>query len=453
MPSIGALGVPRLLARVALSCLLAAASLRLLAFMTRFGHESLQADFSAFYTAGLATREGLSPYRTYPDHDPPLWDGLDTHRTSRFLYPPLFASFMAPLTRVPYSVAKQAWMIASLIAIAVALLVLARALGGKMSTEAVLGLAVCVALFQPVLAHLERGQVDAFTLLAVSAGLAPLVAGDCDRFGSGVWLALGTALKPNVGGLLPFLLLRRRWRAASGWTLGGLGAALLTVALQGAPALRSYVAQELPRIAVEGEAHGPGGQLPPEVLARLRAGAAEDHTFREGRLYRIESLSFLANASLVRLLKRDFELRIGRSRLSLLLLAALVVVMAAWQLRHPGALRGGSLRELAYWQVVMAGLLLSWPLSWAMNVIWLLPAALIVILAAPRVRRLREVVALAACGVGLVVAGLPDHAFAALSPGGGGSSKYVLAELLVAGSLLAVLADLPTSERPRQGQG
>jgi Glycosyltransferase family 87 len=438
----------RLSARVLLSCVLAASSWRLLGYVVRFGQESLQADFSAFYTAGEAERAGLSPYSTYPDHNPPLWDGLATHHVSRFLYPPLFASFMSPLTRLPYIVAKQAWTVASLAAIAAALVVLGRALRRKPPIESILGLAAFVALFHPLLTHLDRGQVDAFTLLAVSGALAPLVTEGDDRFGSGIWLAFGTALKPNVAGLLPFILLRRRWRAAAGWALGGLAAALLTVALQGRPGFLSYLTRELPRIAVEGEEHGPGGQLEPEVLARLRAGASEGYTIREGHLYRIESMSFLANASIVRLLKRDLALRIGRGRLSLLFLAGLVVVMAVWQRRHPRIREEpGGLRELAYWQIVMAGLLLCWPFTWAMNVVWLLPTALVVIHATDRFHRLAQVTALVVCCIGLVLAGLPDTlAFALLVPWGEGGFKYVLAELLVGASLLTILADLPKPE-------
>jgi hypothetical protein len=438
-----ALTLPRRLARVALAAALAASSWTLVASMARFGEESLQADFAAFYTAGETVRAGLSPYRTYPEHDPPLWDGLASHRASRFLYPPLFASLMAPLTLLPYHVAKNLWMASSLFAVTAALFVFARALKRRMAVEAILGVAAFVAVFRPLLDHLERGQVDAFVLLATSLALSPLIAEGSDRFGSGLWLALGTALKPNVGGLVVFLLLRRRWRAALGWAAGGVAAVLLTVGLQGASAFRTYVESELPRIAVEGEARGPGGRLVPEVLARLRGTADEDHTMRDGRVYRIESFAFLANASLVRLLKRDLELRVGWSRLSLFLLLVLLAATAVWSRQSPAADGGAEpLRELAYWQIAMAGLLLCWPLSWAMNVVWLLPSALVIVEAGPLLRTARARVALTACALGLVVAAVPDAAFDALVGHSVGRAKYVVAELLVLTSLFALLNDL-----------
>jgi hypothetical protein len=431
------------IARIALAGALVASSWTLFASMAHFGEESLQADFSAFYTAGQAARAGLSPYRTYAERDPPLWDGLSAHGASRFLYPPLFASLMAPLTLLPYHLAKNLWMAASLIAVAAALFVFARALRRPIAVEPVLGLAAFVAVFRPLLDHLERGQVDAFVLLATSLALFPLIAGGRDRFGSGLWLALGTALKPNVGALLVFLVMRRRWRAVSGWVAGGVAAVLLTVTLQGAAAFRSYLSVEFPRIAVEGEAHGPGGRLAPEVLARLRGNVDESHTVRDGRVYRLEAFGFVANASLVRLLKRDLELRIGWRRLSLFLLLGLLAAMVAWERRSAATDESTNpLRELAYWQVVMAGLLLCWPLSWAMNVVWLLPSALVVLQAGPLVRGRWARAALAVCILGLVIAAVPDAAFEAAVGHAAALAKYVVAELLVMTSLFALLGHL-----------
>ena len=88
----------RLIARAILAVVLAFAVARLVVLARRFGRESVQADFSAFYAAGQAARAGLSPYWTAPDHDPALWDGVSLYHTSRFLYPPLAASLFAPLT-------------------------------------------------------------------------------------------------------------------------------------------------------------------------------------------------------------------------------------------------------------------------------------------------------------------------------------------------------------------
>jgi hypothetical protein len=77
-----------------------------------------------------------------------------------------------------------------------------------------------------------------------------------------------------------------------------------------------------------------------------------------------------------------------------------------------------------------------------MNVVWLLPSALVVLQAGPLIRGRRARAALAACILGLVIAALPDAAFEALVGHAAGLAKYVLAELLVMTSLLALLGHL-----------
>ncbi len=440
----------RRIARAVLAVVLAFAAARLVVLASRFGRESVQADFSAFYTAGQASRAGMSPYWTAPDHDPPLWDGVSLYHPSRFLYPPLAASLFAPLTLVGYAAAKHVWMGLTVAAVALAMVVLARALRWRPTIETALGLAAFACLFQPLVLHLERGQVDAITLLLIALALRPMIADGRDTVGSGLLLALGSVLKPNVAGLVPFLVLRRRWRALAGYGVGALVAVVATIALHGADGLIAYVTRELPRISVEGEAHGEESRLPPAVLARLRAGAPEGMTRRDGRLYRIESFRFVTNASLSRPLKRRLGLRIGPSRLSLLLLAALVAAVGLWQLRHRSVLSaGGPLRELAYWQTAMAAVLLAWPVTWAMNAVWLLPAALVVAAAWPQAHSLPTRTVLAICAVGLWLAAVPDGmAVAAL--GAFASLKYAVAEVLVFVSLLLGLRYLP-EDRHRQG--
>jgi hypothetical protein len=425
---------------VALGAVLVVSVWRLAVLAARFGLESVQADFSAFYTAGQAARAGLSPYWTAPDHEPPLWDGVDLYTPSRFLYPPLAASLFAPLTLLSYVAAKHLWMVLTVAAVVLSQSVLMRALRWRAPLEARLGLAAFTCLFQPLVLHLERGQVDAFTLLVIALALRPMVSAGRDSVASGVLLAVGSVLKPNVAGLLPFLLLRRRWRALAGFAAGALGAVLATVALHGTQGLAAYLTRELPRISVEGEAHGDQMRLPSGVLARLRAGAPEGMTLRDGRLYRIESFRFTTNASLARPLKRRLGLRIGPSKLSLLVLAGLVALAGLRQLRQAGPLASaGSLHELAYWQGAMAAVLLAWPVTWAMNAVWLLPAALIVVRAWPDARAIGERVALAACVCGLLLAAVPDG-IAEMAMGRLASLRYVIGETLVFVSLMAGLA-------------
>jgi hypothetical protein len=438
----------RVLLRAALVVLLAASAARLAALALRFGRESVQADFSAFYTAGRAARAGLSPYWNAPEREPPLWDGVSEFQTSRFLYPPLAASAFAPLTWMSYAVAKHAWMALSLAAVGAAMVVLARALGGSLSVEARLAVAAFTCAFQPLVLHLERGQVDAFTLLLAALALAPVIAGGRDRLATGVLIAAAAVLKPIAAGLVPFLLLRRRFRAAGGFGLGALLALGATVALHGTSGLAAYLTRELPRISVEGEAHGETMRLDPDVRARLRGRAAPGTVLRDGRAYRIESFRFVTNASLVRPLKRRLGLRLAPTRLALLLLGALLLAFAAWSFRAPGPPPPAA--ELAYWQAALAALLLAWPVTWAMNAVWLLPAALLAASAWPEARGAARA-GLAVAALGLLLAGVPDPAARAVL-GGAANLRYVAAEALVLASLLAAsraLAPAPTAPASR----
>jgi hypothetical protein len=422
---------------------LVAAAARLGVLAARFGRESVQADFSAFYTAGQAVRAGRSPYWNALDRDPPLWDGVSRYPTSRFLYPPLAANAFAPLTLLPYASAKHAWMLLSVVSVAAALLLLARAV--RAPPEVRLAVLAFACLFQPTVLHLERGQVDAVTLLLVAAALVPPVARGRDAIATGLLLAAAAVLKPIVAGLVPFLLLRRRFRAAAGFALGGLAALLATVVLHGASGLHAYLTRELPRIAAEGEARGAGRRLEPAVLERLRAGAPEDMVARDGRLYRIESFRFVTNASLVRPLKRRLGLRLSPSRLALAVLAGGLIAFSVGSLRGSPAPGFSPLAELAWWQAAMALLLLAWPVTWAMNVVWLLPAALVVAGGWP-IAPAHTRVALAAVALGLLLAAVPDAAAYAVL-GGAAQLKYVAAEALVLPSLLLTGATVRETRR------
>jgi hypothetical protein len=91
--------------------------------------------------------------------------------------------------------------------------------------------------------------------------------------------------------------------------------------------------------------------------------------------------------------------------------------------------------ELAFWLAAMAALLLAWPVTWAMNVVWLLPAALVVVSAWPGADGGARA-ALAACAAGLLLAAVPDGPAHAVL-GAAASLKYVAAEAIVMVSLLA----------------
>lgn len=446
----------RLLARTLVATLFVVSALRLAGFMSQFGRESLQLDFSAFYAAGEAHRQGLSPYLTHADRHPPIWDGADTYRHSRFLYPPLVAAFFQPLTHLGYGAAKWFWMLLSLACVAGALWACGNALRLRGNALTVLGLGIWVCLFHPLLTLLERGQIDAVTLLLVFLAVRPLVRDGRGSLGSGLLLAVATLLKLNVVFFVPFLAWRRRWRVLAGYLLGGLALIAATVALDGPGPLRNYLARELPRISRHGESGPAEMRLPQETLQSLRAGAPDGQTFRDGRLYRLESFGAVANASLARVVSKRLGEGDTPARLALAILAAVVLLLGMVQRRRRDQ-PTTPLQAMVYWQAVMVAVLLAGPLTWAMNTVWLLPAGLVVLAAWREIRGPLAAVSLAVVVLGLLLAAIPDHhAFPLLSPVEfpALNLKYVLAELLVLAGLLGLLAGLlPANTKTRGTSG
>ncbi len=215
-----------------LMALVALAALRLASFVATFGGESLQMDFSAFYTAGEALNAGLSPYQNHVQASPGIWDGVDRYQHSRFLYPPLVATLFQPVAHLPYHVAKVAWMVVGLLALIGALLLAMRLIGVRLSEPAAWITWLVALTFHPLLTFLERGQIDSLTLLLLTAAIALL----CTRRRegtAGLLIAAATLLKLHTVLLLPFLVLRRRRRALIGYAIGGVLILVLSLILNG----------------------------------------------------------------------------------------------------------------------------------------------------------------------------------------------------------------------------
>jgi hypothetical protein len=306
-----------------------------------------------------------------------------------------------------------------------------------------------------LLAHLETGQIDTVTLLLASLGFTSLIRDRRGGIASGVMLAAATMLKLNVCYLALFLLLRRKWRVLAGYILGAFALVLLTLVVNGPGAFREYVEQELPRIARHGERGTSEMLLEDTTLARLRAGVPEGHALRDGREYLKSSFEFVANASLSRVLAARLarpRTRTGEhgatSMISLIIIA--LVGISAWIIVHRYRQAPDVTHETTYWLLAMTAILLAGPLTWIMNLVWLLPLAVLVLYIYPRPAGRRESAALAGCVLGLLVAGLPDrHSWSMAIPFGGpvDTWRYVVAEIVVLVSLFILLARSATTRQ------
>jgi hypothetical protein len=427
--------------RVALAVVLAVLTIRIGVEAVRFGVESVQQDFASYYVAGQAVGRGLSPFDNHVDAEPPLWDGVAVYRHSRFMYLPIVAWAFFPLTWLPYAAAKFLWMVLALAALAAALWQAARAADLRLDATNGAVLAVIATAYFPVLALLERGQIDSVTLAILMVAVCWLSKGRRE-LPAGVLLACATAIKLYGIFLLPFLAARKRWRGVTGFFAGAAGILLVSLLVHGPGPLRRYVSEELPRISRYGDRGPQDSRLAPSELRPLLAGVPPGRTALQGRTYAIEALAFEINASAVRTpvgravwnAARGLGVPIAPAQVSLVFLAVGLAVVLAWQ-RWAGPPRD-RLAEFAYWNVVLILILLCAPLTWSMATVWLLPTAVVVVKGFRDSPGRKELPPLVLCAAGLAVAGLGDPALAVLSSPV--KSTYVVAELLCVAGLLGL---------------
>lgn len=190
-------------------------------FIIRFGAESLQMDFAAFYTAGEAINSGLSPYMNHVTRNPPIWDGVDVFQHSRFLYPPLAAYFFGLIAFLPYVIAKHVWMMLNTVSILISEFIIMDMINPKKRLKWLLGLTVFISTSYPLLTLLERGQIDGITLLLVTLSIRLMLRGvgsQADLLAGFLW-AFATLLKLHCVYIVSFLLIRGKLKVFVGYLL------------------------------------------------------------------------------------------------------------------------------------------------------------------------------------------------------------------------------------------
>lgn len=429
-----------------LGAILLLVSLRLLAFGIAFSVESLQMDFSAFYTAGEALNHRLSPYINQIIREPHLWDGVDTYTHSRFLYPPLVAVFFQPFAALPYIWAKSLWTFFSLSALGGSLYLTYRVFPLKNQIHL---LAACclVPLFHPLLTHIERGQIDTLTLVLLCAAFSLM---HRRNTGKDVWagglLALATMFKLHCVYIMPFVLLKKRFDIAKGFFFSSLFLMTLSLAITShGDTFYCYLCDHFPRISKYGEGGTPEMKLDEEVTGNIKAELPEGMTIKDGRLYKIESFSFSSNVTLVRPIKYILSragIPTSYSTVSLSLFGLAVLLFHLGQRRYFSAGVLSEQDDLLYWHAVLIVILLCGPCSWVMNAVWLLPGIIILFSEFSRLRERKHAGSLALVALGLFFVAIPDyHTFELLLPKGRSlvPYKYIVGELLMLSGWLLTL--------------
>jgi glycosyl transferase family 87 len=223
-------------------------------------------DFTTFYAAGRILSSGDSS-RLY---DSALQRQVEQEFAPQpvshkgllpYLHPPIEAVIFLPLAKLPYFDAYLLWDAISVLAMAVALLILRQHLPRVRGEPAWLLILAGMAFF-PVFTALLQGQDDILLFLFFALSYSAMKRNS--DFAAGCWLGLATFRFQIVLPLILILVLRKAWRTLSGFTLvaGLMGlASIAVVGWQAALHYPSYVMQTS-RIAV--------GPIVPELMPNLR---------------------------------------------------------------------------------------------------------------------------------------------------------------------------------------
>ena len=179
-------------------------------------------DFRHFYYAGRAMLEGTDPY---------------TSGTGGYIYPPLIAMLFMPVAKLQYDTAARVSVAINAALSLAGLLVLTRA-GVERLTNlrpawrliAVVAVVGTLFNFDKIRGELQMFQTNALMFLLFALALYWL---DRRPWLAGVPLGVILNIKYLSIGLLPWLLLRRRWKSAAGCVGSAIAFALLPAVVTG----------------------------------------------------------------------------------------------------------------------------------------------------------------------------------------------------------------------------
>lgn len=313
-------------------------------------------DFEAYFGAALRLLASGSPYQPETLGGPfrPGPGGL-------YLYSPLPALLIVPLTWLGLGAATMVWAIAHVAALLGASLLLPVSPRVRLAVIGVGGLSL------PAISDVTLGNVSLFV-----TALSMVAWRFADRPAAGATIALAMSMRPTLGVLLGWWALRRRWRPLA-WALGsGVALVALSLPFVGVAGYLDYLAVLRNVTGVTGVAENV--DLASSALALGLPGAVAQAALYAG--YGVAIAAMLIS------LRRDRDTGFVVVAVASLLLSPLLWGHYLTQLLLPAALlaqRGqawGLLLPLAGWGVLF-------------GLGWLLPLAVVVATVAPLLVRPR----------------------------------------------------------------
>lgn len=410
--------------RAALAALLAAGALWTAGWCGGRMLFALADDFQSYYFAAAALEQGVDPYDEgalnriasleFDAAQQDLWARHGAVWRGRpvrggvfpYLYPPLSAVLLRPLTRGGYMGAQNVWTALGLVALAL-LGTLALRIAGR-STAAFVALSGVLLLYQPLAANFEAGQINLLVVLA--AWLAFVFDRESHAPAAGAALALAAHLKFSPVVLVLYFVVRGRvrtlaWSAAFGLVL--LGATWIGA---GPGPTRTFFERVLPAYSSLGRLQVPD-DMRPEALVLPNA----NDPVRAFSLYpaiRVLNQAPTALAGYWAALagrSAAFALRVVQALLALLWGTTL---WRAWRARRARREDGGTLFGAFTCLVLLTG-----PILWQHHLVWLIPPIVILVAALARGGWPRSATVLGGSGIVLTASAFHYNPLVVTGPG------------------------------------
>lgn len=362
----------KILLTVILSFFLILSLVKIILFIEQVSRQSLQMDFTAYYTAGKVMNLGLNPYKNYITQDWLLWDGVAQFNHSRFLYPPIAGNFFQPIAKLPYETAKHIWNYLNLFFILAAIFLWISIFNFRKNLIIILCCYILSLNFFPVYTLLERGQIDGLTFFLISLSVF-FSYKKRNSILSGLSIVFASFFKFYSLILVPFLLIKRKYKTALSVISFFAVFMIIMYFTNGTKQVNDYIFNEAPRISQFGESGTDDMRPESWILKNYFRISRYSISMIEGRTYVSESISFFSNASLVRLIA------LGQTVIGLNIAASIWSVLFFIPAFYFLYRRRKVYSSVQQWILILLLILIFSPFTWVMNLIWLIPVFLLLI--------------------------------------------------------------------------
>ena len=344
--------------------------IRVIFFTEQVSRQSLQMDFTAYYTAGKVMNLNLNPYKNYIAEDWNLWDGVAQYKHSRFLYPPIAGSFFQPFAKLQYSTAKHIWNYLNFIFVISAVFLWLKISRFDRNIIIILITGIFIFNFFPLYTLLERGQIDGLTFLLLSFGI--FLGIKKKNLAAGIFFAFASIFKFYSILIIPFLLLRKKFNTVISFVISLIGLISVMYAFNGTSLTNDYIFNQLPRISEFTEGGTEEMKIDSWILKNYFGISRYSISLMEGQFFVSESISFFSKASLIRAISTSQD-KIGLNLSNSIWSVILFIIVFIFFLKNIKVYN-----ELNLWMTIFLMILVCSPFTWVMNLVWLIPVIFVI---------------------------------------------------------------------------